>query len=113
MSNSVDLIITAVLINRLFLYGSPRSRAPLDALLGTFNEYYFKVLGVIFPDAQKTLIPALLGSIGKSLAEFLKTVREEMGTDSIDKKIVKDIEKIGKANGVNNKGQKKNKPRYG
>jgi hypothetical protein len=94
----------AVLINRLFIYGSPRSRAPLDALLVTFHEHFRIAREVFFPEAKKNLIPALLSSIGKSLVEFMKTVREEMGVDFLDKKIKRDSAK--------NKKQKKTNPYY-
>jgi hypothetical protein len=88
-------------INRLHIYGSPRSIELLKLLIAKLREPTAVNIPVYAEGSQK-FHKSLPLRVELSLTEFAKAIREEIGIDSIDEEIRKDSAK--------NKKQKKNKP---
>jgi hypothetical protein len=93
------------LINRLTIYGSPRSIELLRILITKLRSPTLKRIPV-YLEGSYTFHKSLLLRIDLALTEFAKTVRKEMGIDSVDKEIAKHYKKIDRKD----KEQEVNKP---
>jgi hypothetical protein len=93
-----------ILISRLYIYGSPRSVELLKLLISKLINPKIERIPVYLVGSSK-FHKSLLLRIDLALTEFAKTVREEMGVDSIEKEIERYYAK--------NKRCKKNKPQDG
>jgi hypothetical protein len=93
-------------INRLHIYGSPRSVELLKILISKLRNPTIDRIPVYLVGGSQ-YHKSLLLRIDLFLTEFAKMVREEMGVDFIDKEITKHFTEIGRAK---KERQKVNKP---